>query len=521
MSYLALPRWREQTYPALLLRHGALALAVCMLALWVGFAAWSNTAPWGDHVEQFGWAHSLEWGYHKHPPLPTWMLAATIALAGPSADWPYALAAVCGCGTAILTYLIARRLIGVQLAPLAILLWGLQQAFSLRAQLFNHNTVMILAVAATALAVLRACDPDARRRHWVLAGGLAGLAVLSKYQALLPLGGIAAAALLDRGREAPARAETLRGLALASGVALLVFSPHLLWMVRHDLSTVRYAAQAGQVLPWSSRGLSVLSFLAQQLRLLAPALVLALGLWLVMRRRSARAGQTALESSRHRRARIWLFGLVVVPLVGTLVVCPLFGLKLQNHWGYQSLQFVALGLAWRLRGLPRPGGATLALAVSAIHFTLMIFAFLPRDAAAEVERRVDVRYPARSLAGAVRRDWRSATDCPLRLIVGPSFEAGLVSVYTPGWPAVLEDGDYKRSPWIRPEDLQRQGAVYLAHDPAELDRLPATLRGSMEVAARPTGEGPRVYWAVLPPAACVGGPDAVPGNEDDEDPLES
>ena len=48
---------------------------------WIGhLSSVALTAPM-DNVEQWVWSQSLQWGYHKHPPLPTWLLALPQMLA--------------------------------------------------------------------------------------------------------------------------------------------------------------------------------------------------------------------------------------------------------------------------------------------------------------------------------------------------------------------------------------------------------------------------------------------------------
>ena len=59
------------------LRDPLLGFALLMAALWVLMPALLNGGQPGDHFEQFTWAHSMEGGYYKHPPLPTWLLAIT------------------------------------------------------------------------------------------------------------------------------------------------------------------------------------------------------------------------------------------------------------------------------------------------------------------------------------------------------------------------------------------------------------------------------------------------------------
>ena len=46
-------------------------------------------------------------------------------------------------------------------------------------------------------------------------------------------------------------------------------------------------------------------------------------------------------------------------------------------------------------------------------------------------------------ARAVARDWSEVTSCPMRVVVGPTFEAGVVSVYNGGTAKVLEGGDFR------------------------------------------------------------------------------
>ena len=79
-------------------------VAALLVAVWFLIGVSNGTSQWGDHFEQFVWAHSVEWGYHKHPPLPTWMLATVIAVFGPAVASAQALAVVCTLGTGFFTY---------------------------------------------------------------------------------------------------------------------------------------------------------------------------------------------------------------------------------------------------------------------------------------------------------------------------------------------------------------------------------------------------------------------------------
>ncbi len=466
-------------------------IVLLTLVCWVLATVAVSTGQWGDHLEQFVWAHGVQWGYHKHPPLPTWLLAATISAFGPSIYWADALALVCLMGAALFTYGVARELFGREVAALALLLLSLMHAYSGRASLFNHNSVMLLTVSGAAWCVLGALKPDGSWSMWLLAAVAAALAILSKYQAVVPLAGIVLAAALT-GELAPPRAR--RGLAAAVAVALVLLAPHLIWLYGHG-AALGYATQQGRSLTGAERAWNVVSFLVQQLRyLIGPLLLFGLLSLLPGPRTDRIAGQT-------RRQRAWLVGLVAFPFWATVLTGPLFGIELQNHWGYQALQFVTLWLAWRLRPLaPVASGSWIAVAL-AIHGVLLAIALADPDIHTGKAVRVDGNYPAQALADAVAADWKDDSLCPLRLVVGPSFEAGIVSVYGGGTARVLEDGSYAKSPWIAPAEVTRHGAVYVASDPAKLPTKGVTKVNWMDAGG--SAQSPRrIYWAIAPPERC-------------------
>lgn len=474
-------------------------LAFAAVLLWLVAGVGTSTSQWGDHFEQFAWSHGFELGYHKHPPLPTWLLAATIALFGPAVQWPYGLAVACVVGTGFFTHGVARELFGRPVAGLALLFWGLQQPFSARVHLFNHNTVLLLCTSATAWLLLRALDERRRSLYWLGAGITAGAALLSKYQALVPLAGFAVAAFLS-GELASARCR--RGFLVTALVALTILVPHACWVAEHGFTTLAYATQHGRSLPLPARAWNVVSFLAQQLRLVFPALLFG-GLLLLLPKFECEPASCAVGQHAQRR-RAWLFGLIGFPLVATVASCALLGIQLQNHWGNQMLQFAGLGLAWWVR--PRTVSASrawLALATF-VHAGFVASAIAAaKPAPAGLGIRNDSLYPARALADAVRHDWQEHSRCPLAIVVGPTFEAGMISVYNGGTARVLEDGDFEKSPWLSRDDLLREGAAYVASDASRLPSLGVARVGWFDVGNLAPAASRRIYWAIVPPQGCV------------------
>src|SRR5207302_34136 len=105
------------------------------------------------------------------------------------------------------------------------------------------------------------------KRWWLLAGVFGGLALLSKYVAILLLPAVAAFAVLP-----PWRKEQLASpyLWLAAATALAIFSPVLIWNAAHDWASFRFQLDRPQMQDGSWKFLG--EFLGNQLLLLGPIL---------------------------------------------------------------------------------------------------------------------------------------------------------------------------------------------------------------------------------------------------------
>ncbi len=494
-------------------REPLFVIALCIAIVWVIIPALINPGQPGDHFEQFTWAHSIEWGYHKHPPLPTFLLAVVIKLFGPSPYWAYALAAITLSGTATFTFLFARWLIGEHLAAMAMLLWGLHWAFNWKAQLYNHNTVMMLCIAAAAWLAVQATHRAPRKAWWAALGVAAGLALLTKYQSAIPLAGIILALWMSGMLK---QRSHLIGLAIATVIALLIFAPHVAWVIHHDYSTLRYASTTVNQLSWLGRGEKLLSFSMLQLRMMATLLMClgALALWNRWgRSRGLPAPAThrsSVSGASDRERRAWLLCLLAWPLFVLVAVCLTEGVRLQDHWGFQATQFISIWLAWQLRAMLQSPRRLLVLAIVAHSLALATYSRSVWEPATLAHRgRPDQFYPAQDLADTLMAQWREVTPCPLRFVVGPTYEAGMVSVYSGANPAVLEIGMHERSPWVDLSALHQAGAIYTYTQPP--DEAPGPLPLHLQPFKLPGANTSLydIYWTIVPPIDC-----ALPARQD-------
>ena len=476
-----------------------MSFAAAAIVAWLVVTLLTQSALMGDNIEQTNWAHSFEWGYYKHPPLPTWLLIATTRLLGPLWWLTNVLAALCFLGTAFVTYALALRLTTRRNAQLAILLWGLHLTLTWRVSMYNHNTVLMLLCALMAWAVVSATQRHSMR-HWLMAGVFVGLAMLAKYQAIILIFVLLVALVRSKYLANPFHR---RGVVRAALIAALIFSPHAIWLVANDFLPMHYASTQ---LPkaWSLDGqIATVSFAAQQLRFFWPSIaaVLVCIAFIPASVNSVRRSRIARNGGRGPNM-VWIRFLTLAPVACVLII-GLAGTHLQNHWGMQTLQFSCLGFAVWLgrRSAVRPR----QFLVVAIVLHLLLMATVVQDMFYVRENgwqgHGDKNYPGHELTRKAVADWQSATTCHLKYVVGPSFEAGTISLFSGQNPLVLEGGSYVASPWIDKADLQRQGALYVSYSADELPTA-ATARGSLVITTLEVSKRPQtVYWGVVVPAA--------------------
>ena len=486
--------WKKVNFSSAI-KLAPLLFGILSVFAWVSWSTYWDAGLYGDNVEQFVWVHSLQWGYFKHPPMPTWLLGGVIQLIGAHSWLTNALAAVCFAATGFLTWLIARQLFNEKVANVAIVLWTLQQCFSVSAQIYNHNTVLVMFMSATVYAMLRAQSDGKSYGWWLCTGVLAGCAMLSKYQAALPLSVLLATVCI-------ANRQSLRsvliGLAWAGLGFIVVFSPHFYWAFVNQFPALRYASAAIESGGLMQRLAWVATFFINQIRMVLPLLLVLILCFSISKFRRPSLAPVAEEPHQSEQNHIWLWGLVGAPILILLITSLMSGSQLRNHWGVQLFQFLPLWLAWCFRGYTALRLTVLIPVAIAIHAAGFAYIAIKQSDPSSVqsERRQDSSYPAQAMASAALAHWRMQTSCPLK-IVGGDFEAGMVSAFVKTFPMVYSGAE--ATPWIQQEQIRQHGMLLVADMNTQ---LPASATGITRwfLDGRASTSGKYVQFAVLPPA---------------------
>ena len=210
-----------------------LLLCTGQVLIWSIATGLLYSAPELDSAEQFVWSFSIEQGYWKHPPLPSWIMHALLVWLDPSMELPFVATQVSIALALALTWRLGCEFMSTRRSLIAMALTSLVAYHNMGGDSFNHTTVMLPFQAATVLLFYLATRRGGMHL-WALTGLFAGLAMLAKYAALIPIAGLLIYVLVDRPLH---KRRVAIGLTVAAVVFALVLLPHALWLKRADYTT--------------------------------------------------------------------------------------------------------------------------------------------------------------------------------------------------------------------------------------------------------------------------------------------
>src|SRR4249920_2024958 len=129
----------QQRTPAYVIA-GLLAFAF----VWLLHLGQTSFAAPVDNIEQLVWVRSLEWGYYKHPPLPTWLLWLPVKIFGLTPWTTYVLGAALTLTALGLFWGFLARLRGQAYASVALAAAACITFYNGRLTYYNHNVVLLL-----------------------------------------------------------------------------------------------------------------------------------------------------------------------------------------------------------------------------------------------------------------------------------------------------------------------------------------------------------------------------------------
>jgi len=458
-----------------------------------------------DAAEGLLWGRHWLLGYEKHPPLQAWMLEAARLIFGPGPAAHVWMSSLCAVVCSWAVWRAARQIADERTAFWSAI--GLQAVYFHNYTLpeFNPNVLQLPFFALAGLFAVHALRAG-RARDWLALGAVLGTGMYAKYSVSLIALSIALFFIADR--DARARLASPWPWA-GAGLAAMIFAPHLAWLAAADARSVGYVLDRAQIAPdLAGRVLNIAEFAITLLLIGAPLLF-----GLIAGRSRPAAPREAPWSSAERLALCLALG----PLAITLLMGLLAGFRIKSAWLAPLWCYTPLALMLVLRidtgarAFRRSAAVILFMACLAPAAYFGVNAGRPYLAG----KPMRIHFPGRDLAEAMDAAWRAEFQTPLRMVIGPTLEAGSAAHYSAFEPVVRVNDDVIASPWASEALAREAGAVIIWDADREGDGIPAETRrrhprarllAVLELRHQTGAELPpaRIGLAVIPPATPPG-----------------
>ncbi|MBE7210000.1 MAG: glycosyltransferase family 39 protein [Gluconacetobacter diazotrophicus] len=397
---------------------------LALLALTLVRAAVCAATPLSpDEAYYWVWSHALAPGYLDHPPMVAVFIRLGTLLAGQDPLGVRLLAPLAAAAGSALLFFAGRDLCGADADPAERRRTGLLAAILLNATLIlgagavtmTPDTPLLLFWTAVLAALGRAVRTAPRRPRsataWWLAAGLAiGLALDSKYTAVLPGAGLAAWLLLSPSGRAHLRTP---GPYLAALLAVLLFLPVLDWNRTHGWASL--LKQGGRSADWHpARAVQFeLELLGGQLGLATPILFAMFVLGIVRAARHRVPAAAGAERGPGQGGAALLAFTVLLP--AAVFLQHALGGRVQANWPALLAPAAAIAAA-RFAPRWRRSGTALGFALSVLLYLQAATAILPlpRHLDPTLQRLAGwpelARAAARTATGAAGADGFLAAD---------------------------------------------------------------------------------------------------------------
>ncbi len=444
-------------------------------------------------MEELVWANSFEWGYQKHPPLPSWFLYPLTIVFGKMMWLPSALGLLCVAFAQYISYHLYCRIAKNAgfinpsiLGMVAVLTASPLIYYSIRGGDFNHNAAQLWSIAAMFYFYYRTWEYEREidKRiinywlSWIGLGALSGLAFISKYSVVIQVAVLLIHVVMSQRWRFP---RLWFGVLLAMGAFLLITLPHLYWLYgqtvigQGPIYYVNHAMQTSATLNQRLWQIVIEFFLTQVLRLIPCLLVVGLSYRICQKNASLlheKASNHSWWSRVLKPDQVFLIIVGVGPTMIAMLIGVVFDQKIEAKWAVTF--FIMIGyISWFVSdnriNLPKLIQLTLGL-----HLVIGLgYGIVTGPVASYLGYQGRSNFPSKELAKVLQKRWQEHPELtqglPLEFIVGDTWMIGNVIIHDP----ILRgknikpwiDADDLSSPWLKSEDKKKTALILIDQVP--------------------------------------------------------
>tara|TARA_B100002003_G_scaffold247598_1_gene279481 strand:+ start:141 stop:1526 length:1386 start_codon:yes stop_codon:yes gene_type:complete len=395
------------------------------LIIWTLIPSISNNNLPLDTIEALAWGSNLDWGYIKHPPLSAWSVEVFYKIFG-NQDWAYYfLSQLFVVSAFFIVFKFSQEFFKNSVNSLisVFLLEGIY-FYNFTTPEFNVNVCQLPFWALTVYYCWKAIKQN-KNINWLFFGLFAALGVLSKYLFIYLIVGIKIFFIYVIKKEKKIRLKYF----IPGTIFILVFLPHLIWLVENDYITLTYALhRTGFDEPnYINHLFHSFIFLGKQIGILIPFFVMILFV----------ISKFKIQFNMKDKKLLFLLAINIIPIFLMFLTSLFMGIKIRTMWMTPFYLFIGVLFTYILQKKIAPKKLKYFFSVF-----LVLFIFSPITyfviSITQTDKRTD--YPGKKVSQMVQEKWENNFENKIGLVAGDEWYGGNLSYHLksrPKWDNIL------------------------------------------------------------------------------------
>ncbi len=432
------------------------------LVIWTLIPALTNINLPLDTIEHLAWASNLDWGFNKHPPLVAFVLYIFYFSFG-NQDWVYYfLSQIFILVSFFVVFKFADEFLNSKiLAFLSVLLLEGFFFYNFTSPEFNVN-VCQLPLWALSIYFTYRCITFNKKLDYLFLGLFIGLGILTKYLFIYLVVGIKLLFLFYFFYYKKRKKFSSINFLITGLVALLIITPHLIWLLDNNFVTVSYGLQrAGENKSLINHIINPLIFLGKQLVILIPIFLM---LFFLIKK-------FKFNFNLKDKKLIFLIFTTLIPIFLILLTSIIMGAKIRTMWMTPFYLFFGVLLIYIFQSVIIKKNYKKFLIVFFFFFLTSPSIYL---AVSLIDNTKRTDFPGAEISRLVQNKWDKNFLNEIKFVIGDEWYAGNLSYHLSSRPKWLLTFDEKKN------DLNIDGGVIYTGNPKVLKKICPGVYGTIK-----------------------------------------
>ena len=415
--------------------------------IWVLLPLLRQSLPM-DSLEAIIWGQICDFGTQKHPPLSGFPAAFFFWLFGQKAIGIYFLSQVFILLGFAYIFRLARLFLSMEKSFLCVILLEGVIYYGFTSAEYNVNIVSLALWPMLTFYFYKATH-EGTLSSWILFGIFTALNLLTKYTCGVLIMGAGLYMLASpQGR----KAFKAFGFYLSIIVALIIISPHIIWLYNYDFFVLDYFAHR----TGNTSSLGYFSHLWHPVKFILAQVLAGLGAILLYfaafyKNQRSSAPQVSTDD------KLFILCLGLAPLLIFASISLFTGVYLKSMWGTPLLYMLTIGLfVFFPFKLGKTTFKNLLKGAYALMFLFALTAGIIYAAADGKKQNLDAKAFASLLHSAIGNDQK------LYYVAGDIWHAANMSLYDRDHPTVILDINNPSNPWVKEETFLTRGVLVIS-----------------------------------------------------------